>query len=249
MSLPVSLPEPDERRRFSDVLVELERGDNPRLTLGEMVTAFGERGFGAVLLLLAMMALFPWPPGGKAIFAVPIILIAAEMALQLNRVWLPKAVLSSHISRANYRRLLHAPIILPRWIRRRLLPQTRTGFRGWLKRKLVASPSKPSALSLLRSAERLTRPRWPLLTGAVSDTLIGLAIIALAVMMALPIPLGDAIPGLAIMLFALGIIQRDGVFVMAGVVGTAISGAYLLFIWKTVVAIFTGIASALGNVF
>ena len=46
--------------------------------------------FGAVILMLSLMALLPWPPGGKAVFSVPIILIAAEMALQRDKVWLPR---------------------------------------------------------------------------------------------------------------------------------------------------------------
>jgi len=85
---PVSTPPPDEGRTFSDVLERLGQGQADKLSLREMVEAFGERGFGAVILMLALMALVPWPPGGKAVFSVPIILIAAELALQREKVWL-----------------------------------------------------------------------------------------------------------------------------------------------------------------
>ena len=34
--------------------------------------------------MLSLMALIPWPPGGKAVFSVPIILIAAELARPHN---------------------------------------------------------------------------------------------------------------------------------------------------------------------
>ncbi len=64
----VSSPPPDESRTFSDVLESLGHGDDPKLTLKEMVEAFGERSFGAVILMLSLMALLPWPPGGKAVF-------------------------------------------------------------------------------------------------------------------------------------------------------------------------------------
>src|SRR5690606_37714314 len=150
----VSAPPPDEGRTFSDVLEQLGQGEAEKLSLREMIEAFGERGFGAVILMLALMALFPWPPGGKAVFSVPIILIAAELALQRDRVWLPRWLLKLSVSRAAYRTAVEK--VLPR----------------------------------LRRVERLTRPRWPALTGEAADVGIGVICILLALMMALPVPFG-----------------------------------------------------------
>lgn len=212
MTLVPLLP-PDASRTFSDVLEQLGHGEGDNLSLREMVEAFGERGFGAVILMLALMALFPWPPGGKAVFSVPIILIAAEMALQRDKVWLPRWLLDLSVSRKSYRTA--AEKILPR----------------------------------LRQIERLTRPRWPVLTGEVADLVIGLICILLALMMALPVPFGDALPGLTLALFGLGIIQRDGAFILAGLLGTAVCGVYLTLVWTTVVAIVSGIGSWAASLF
>lgn len=212
MSL-VTSPPPDESRRFSDVLERLGDGDDPRLSLREMVEAFGERGFGAVILLLSLMALFPWPPGGKAVFSVPIVLIAGELAIQMNRVWLPRWMLRLAVSRDTYRTAS-----------RKVLPR-------------------------VRRVERLTRPRWPALTGEAADVLIGIICILLAVMMALPVPFGDALPSLTLALFALGIIQRDGAFILAGLVGTLACGVYLTLIWATVTALVAGAAQWFGGLF
>ena len=186
----VSTPPPDEGRTFSDVLERLgqdrpDQGESDKLSLREMVEAFGERGFGAVILMLALMALFPWPPGGKAVFSVPIILIAAELALQREKVWLPRWLLDLSVSRASYRTA--AEKILPR----------------------------------LRRVERLT----------------------------LPVPFGDALPGLTLALFGLGIIQRDGAFILAGFFGTAVCGVYLALVWTTVIAVVGNIASWAANLF
>jgi hypothetical protein len=210
---PVSTPPPDEGRTFSDVLERLGQGQADKLSLREMVEAFGERGFGAVILMLALMALVPWPPGGKAVFSVPIILIAAELALQREKVWLPRWLLNLSVNRNSYRSA--ADKILPR----------------------------------LRRVERLTRPRWPALTGEVADVVIGLICILLALMMALPVPFGDALPGLTLALFGLGIIQRDGAFILAGFFGTAVCGIYLALVWTTVVAVVAGIAEWATNLF
>jgi len=209
----VSAPPPDEGRTFSDVLEQLGQGEAEKLSLREMIEAFGERGFGAVILMLALMALFPWPPGGKAVFSVPIILIAAELALQRDRVWLPRWLLKLSVSRAAYRTAVEK--VLPR----------------------------------LRRVERLTRPRWPALTGEAADVGIGVICILLALMMALPVPFGDALPGLTLALFGLGIIQRDGAFILAGLFGTAVCGVYLALVWTTVVAVVSGVAHWAANLF
>lgn len=209
----VATPPPDESRTFSDVLESLGGGDDPKLTLREMVEAFGERGFGAVILMLSLMALIPWPPGGKAVFSVPIILIAAELALQRDRVWLPRWLMKATVSRETYRNAS-----------RKILPR-------------------------LRQVERLTRPRIPVLTGEVADIGVGIICILLALMMALPVPFGDALPGLTLAIFGLAIIQRDGVFIIAGLIGTAVCGVYLALVWTTVVTIVHGIAHWVGTLF
>lgn len=208
-----ALPSPDETRTFSDVLEGLGAGDDPRLTMREMVEAFGERGFGAVIMMLALMALIPWPPGGKAIFAVPIILISAEMALQSDRVWLPRFLMKASVSRPTYR----------------------TASQKILKR--------------LRQIERLTRPRLPLLTGEVADVVIGILCILLAIMMALPVPFGDALPGITLVILALGIIQRDGVFIIMGLIGSVLCAIYVALVWTTVVAIFHGVGGWISGLF
>ena len=209
----VPTPPPDESRRFSDVLEALGQGDDPRLSLREMVEAFGERGFGAVILMLALMALIPWPPGGKAVFSVPIILISAELALQRDKVWLPRWLMKASVSRETYRAAS-----------RKILPR-------------------------LRQVERLTRPRLPVLTGEVADVAVGIICIMLALMMALPVPFGDALPGLTLAVIGLGIIQRDGIFIIAGLIGTVACGVYLALVWTTVVAIVNGVAHWLGGLF
>jgi hypothetical protein len=181
--------------------------------LKEMVEAFGERGFGAVILMLSLMALLPWPPGGKAVFSAPIILIAAELALQRDKVWLPRWLMKATVSRATYQSASQK--ILPR----------------------------------LRQVERLTRPRIPVLTGEAADVVVGVICILLALMMALPVPFGDALPGLTLAIFGLAIIQRDGVFIIAGLIGTAVCGVYLALVWTTVVAIIHGIAHWISTLF
>lgn len=198
---------PHQYRTFSQVLEDLGLGDEPTLKLNEVVEAFGDRGIGALILVLALMALFPWPPGGKAVFAAPIILLAVELATQLNEVWLPKWLLRASVSRSAYRRAT-SRLIRP-----------------------------------IRFVENLTRPRLSLFTGPISEVVIGIICVLLALMMALPIPFGDMLPGLALIFFALGIMQKDGAAVLLGVVGTGVCVGYLVLVWATVVEVAGHIAA------
>ncbi|NHN22267.1 exopolysaccharide biosynthesis protein, partial [Bacillus amyloliquefaciens] len=66
--MPAQPPPNDDLRRFSDVLEDLGHAPEAKLTMAELVASFGERGFGAMILILSLLALLPWPPGGKAVF-------------------------------------------------------------------------------------------------------------------------------------------------------------------------------------
>lgn len=211
--MPLTPAEPVQHRTFSEVLEDLGVAGTPSLTLDEVVEAFGDRGIGALILVLSLMALIPWPPGGKAVFAAPIILLAVELAFQRNEVWLPRWALKASVSRAAYR-------------------------------IAVSKMLRP-----IRFVENLTRPRLSALTGPISEIVMGIACVLLAVMMALPIPFGDMLPGLALVFFALGIMQKDGVAVLIGAVWTVVSGAYLFLIWATVVQVVQHTGTWIANLF
>lgn len=204
---------PDHSRTFSQVLEDLGLGEDPNLSLNDVVEAFGDRGIGAMILVLSLMALIPWPPGGKAVFAAPIILLAVELATQRNEVWLPRWLLKASLSRSAYR-------------------------------KAISKVIKP-----IRFVENLTRPRLSVLTGPISEILMGTACVLLALMMALPIPFGDMLPGLALVFFALGIMQKDGVAILIGAFWTAVSAAYLFLIWAAVVQAVQATAAWVAGLF
>lgn len=68
----------------------------------------------------------------------------------------------------------------------------------------------------LARAERLLRPRWAVLVGHRAEFVLGALCFVLSVVLALPIPLGNMLPAFAICLIALGILERDGVWVAVG---------------------------------
>ncbi|HXY99780.1 MAG TPA: exopolysaccharide biosynthesis protein [Stellaceae bacterium] len=114
---------------------------------------------------------------------------------------------------------LHAPR-LPRQLRRLSMEQRR--FRRLIDR---AEP-------WLRRLERWLRPRPSPLTAGPGERLVGVALIALSVVLALPVPLGNTPIALSIILIALGQLEEDGVALLAGIAaGLAASlwNAFLIF--------------------
>jgi hypothetical protein len=72
-------------------------------------------------------------------------------------------------------------------------------------------------------AERLLRPRAAQLALPPMEYLVGLVCLLLAVVLILPVPLGNMLPALAISLLALGILEQDGLWILAGLVMAAAS--------------------------
>ena len=83
--------------RLSDILKGLAQDKNPDLTLGDIVRALGERGFGALILLLAAPNIIPLPPGSSFIFGVPLVFITAQLMIKQNKVWLPQKLMNAKV--------------------------------------------------------------------------------------------------------------------------------------------------------
>jgi hypothetical protein len=93
---------------------------------------------------------------------------------------------------------------LPRFIGQRSVPRDRFAM-------LV-----DTAVPWLAWAERLLRPRWSWLVNHRAERVIGAFCLLLAAVLALPIPLGNMLPALAISLIALGVLERDGLWIVIG---------------------------------
>lgn len=199
----MAAPRPDASggHAFSAVLLELGEGDEEKLGVDELIGAFGDRAFGAVMLVFALVSALPLPPGSTTITGVPLVLMAAQLAIGRERLWLPRRVCSASVSRHN--------------------------FASGLKRVLPA----------LRFAERLTRPRLAALVGQRGQQVAGVVCCLLAIILALPVPLGNIAPAISIALFSLGVMQRDGAAVIAGAVAAVLSIGILMAFWGAVVAV------------
>jgi hypothetical protein len=72
------------------------------------------------------------------------------------------------------------------------------------------------ATPLLARAEKLLKPRLSFLVKDRAQNVIGAVCLLLAVVLMLPIPLGNMLPAVAISLISLGVLERDGAWVLGG---------------------------------
>lgn len=185
-----------DARPFSQVLEDIGAKADPKLYLGELVNAFGERGFGALMLFLGLVsAVIGAIPGSTTVLGLPILIISFQLVIRRDQLWLPKWALASSIDRSGYRDAIAG--VLPR----------------------------------LRRVERWSRPRLSVMTSEISEVLIGLACMILCSILVLPIPGGNLIPSLIIVAFGFGLVQRDGLAVLAAWTAIALVCVAGLIIW------------------
>jgi hypothetical protein len=80
------------RLRLSTELQRLAQDGGGRIEVVRLLAVFGDRGFGALLFILAVPNLVLLPPGASALFGAPLMLVAAQLALGRKTVWLPQAI-------------------------------------------------------------------------------------------------------------------------------------------------------------
>ncbi len=72
-------------------------------------------------------------------------------------------------------------------------------------------------------AEKLLRPRLQALSSEPMERVIGAVSLLLALLVVLPIPFGNMLPALAISCMALGLLERDGVWIVLGLITSAVA--------------------------
>ncbi|MBE9018660.1 exopolysaccharide biosynthesis protein [Chroococcidiopsidales cyanobacterium LEGE 13417] len=99
---------------------------------------------------------------------------------------------------------------LPKWLAKR----------RWKQKNLAKVVEK--GLNYLAKAEKIVRPRWGFITSRLAQRLLGLFILLMAIIIALPIPLGNMLPAIAIVVISLGMSEGDGLLVVVGVVAASV---------------------------
>ncbi len=197
--------ETDKTASFIDTIVALKTvGNDEGTDVATIVDALDERAFGLLILIFAIPCLVPGLPGAQLI-AIPIFLLALQMALGKQEVWLPASALKAKVKRS--------------WI---------DSIAGFVDKRL-------------RWTERLSKPRLTGLASGWSERVIGVILALAAVTIMLPIT--NTIPSLAITVAAVGLLQRDGLFTLAG---CALALAWTSLLTIMVWGLFTGAGFAVS---
>lgn len=96
----------------------------------------------------------------------------------------------------------------------------------------------------LAKAERLMRPRFEFLAKPPAEYLVGAVCLLLSIILFLPIPLGNMLPAFTICVLALGVLERDGVWIAIGLFCAA---AAVVIVWGVMLALLWGALFVLGN--
>ena len=161
----------------------------------DIFAVLGDRGLASALLVVTLPQMLPLPLGVSNLLAVPIAIVAVQIAMRRHTLWLPTWFLERPIPRD---RLIA--------LSRRLVP--------WLQR-----------------IEMVIRPRLMMVLSPAGTHFVGLACAMLAVIAIMPLPLTGWLPGISLIVVALGMMERDGLVMLAGLgVGGVAVAVFILVI-------------------
>lgn len=187
------------QKSFIAVTQELAAAAGPDgLTVANILDRLDERAFGLLILIFALPCLVPGLPGAQ-IIAIPIFLLALQLAFGRKEPWLPGWVM-----------------------RMRARKEWLDGIAGFATKRLAWT-------------QKLARPRLGFFASGVGER--GAALILAVAAVTIMLPITNTIPSTAITLMAIGLLQRDGLFVAGGAL-VALAWAGLL--GAVVYAIATG---------
>ena len=130
---------------------------------------------------------------------------------------------------------LNQPPWLPAFIARRSISRARLAD--------VLARAAPWLLKI----ERWIHPRLWVLTTDSAERLVGILGLILSLTIMLPIPLGNTLPSVALIIFSMGFIGRDGAWILGGLFVTGMAAALLAAAgWAAFLALVSLSASWLG---
>ena len=101
---PNPIPQP---LALSQRLARIVAEDGPdRLSFTELATQLHSRAWGGLLLIFAAINLLPLPPGTSAFFALPILIVSAQMVFGRSTPWFPARLNRRGVTKQELGRLI-----------------------------------------------------------------------------------------------------------------------------------------------
>ncbi|MCI5050007.1 MAG: exopolysaccharide biosynthesis protein [Rickettsiales bacterium] len=188
-----------KNRAASDVLEDAVRKyQADKVSIGELMSALAERGFGLLLVIFVLPNCVPVPaPGLTSLTAVPLAFLAAQMLIGRDVPWLPS------------------------WINNRQI-----------RRSLLAKMVEKAA-PRMKKIEKLLRARLSFASSTTGERVVGSCCLLFSACIAVPLPWTNFVPGLGVLIMSLGLLSRDGITIIIGIIvgliGVAGTSFVLLF--------------------
>jgi hypothetical protein len=120
--------------RISEILDGLAGSKRKTVSVQDVLEAFGDRAFGALLFVFAAPVALPMPPGVSAILGAPLLFITAQLMVGRRTLWLPRALSERTMTRADFVTLMGKVSPYLTWLERRLKPRFTYLYNPWLDR-------------------------------------------------------------------------------------------------------------------
>lgn len=199
-------------------LTAMTRAHHPAKTLSQMLTEAVSQGTGAYISIADLIA-------GIKTQALALLLIIFALVNVLPSLPGTSAVTGLPLTLLTLQMAIGRGVWLPKIIANRAVP--RAGLLALLHR------AQPYFLKV----EKLLHPRLSWMTSPIAQRLLGALMMLLSVIILLPIPLGNAAPALAIMFIAIGMTERDGAFVLIGLVVAVIAITLLFTVYWALISL------------
>ena len=98
---------PQRPLALSERLALIAGEDGPdRLTFSDLATQLRSRAWGGLLVIFAAINVIPLPPGASIFFAIPLIIVSAQMAFGRTSPWFPARIDRRGVTKEELRRLI-----------------------------------------------------------------------------------------------------------------------------------------------
>ncbi len=170
----------EEQARPSESSTEGQEQSGPKASLFQLIEALDERAYGMLLLLLALPCTLPFIYLLPQIVALPMLALAAQLAIGKHTPWLPKGLGEREFQIS----MMHSTV------------DRAEKYLGWI--------------------ERITHPRLTALSEGVGSRITGALLIIPCASILVPLPMTNTTPGIGVALAAIGLIERDGLLIILG---------------------------------
>lgn len=103
-----------------------------------------------------------------------------------------------------------------------MLGYTTPWFPKWIANRSIKRKDFEKGVNIvlryLARFEKIIRPRWQWITTPIAERLLSILFFLLACVIVLPIPFGNFLPAIALVIISLGLIEGDGLVIVVGII-------------------------------